>query len=149
MGIVYPWTRFSRIVSNTAGMKMAAFGFFGNRKNKVRLSVEDNGIGIRPEELGRVFEKGFCGTNGRSGRYSTGIGLYLEETVTDSEWESVSNRNTVSIHGYGCSFLKVIFRRSDGRKPFKIEDCGKELRYNSRMFLVILRTQQKVSFEHS
>lgn len=52
-------------------------------KNKVKLSVEDNGIGIRPEELGRVFEKGFCGTNGRSGRYSTGIGLYLTKKLCD------------------------------------------------------------------
>lgn len=52
-------------------------------KNKVKLSVEDNGIGIRSEELGRVFEKGFCGTNGRSGRYSTGIGLYLTKKLCD------------------------------------------------------------------
>lgn len=52
-------------------------------KNKVKLCVEDNGIGIRPEELGRVFEKGFCGTNGRSGRYSTGIGLYLTKKLCD------------------------------------------------------------------
>ena len=52
-------------------------------KNKVKLCVEDNGIGIRSEELGRVFEKGFCGTNGRSGRYSTGIGLYLTKKLCD------------------------------------------------------------------
>lgn len=41
------------------------------------LVVEDNGIGIRDSELGRVFEKGFTGTNGRQNRQSTGIGLYL------------------------------------------------------------------------
>lgn len=43
----------------------------------VRLLVEDDGIGIREEELPRVFEKGFTGTNGRTHERSTGMGLYL------------------------------------------------------------------------
>ena len=42
------------------------------------LVIEDNGVGIRPEDLPRVFEKGYTGFNGReSDRRSTGIGLYL------------------------------------------------------------------------
>ena len=41
------------------------------------LCVRDNGIGIAPDELPRIFEKGFTGTNGRSLGSSTGIGLYL------------------------------------------------------------------------
>ena len=47
------------------------------REKKVSLFVEDNGCGIRPEEIGRVFQKGFCGTNGRKNQYATGMGLYL------------------------------------------------------------------------
>ena len=43
----------------------------------VTLSIRDNGIGIKASELGRVFDKGFVGTNGRAGKNSTGIGLYL------------------------------------------------------------------------
>lgn len=43
----------------------------------VRLVIEDNGIGIRAEELPRIFDKNFTGTNGRSHRRSTGMGLYL------------------------------------------------------------------------
>jgi len=39
--------------------------------------VRDNGIGIREEELGRIFEKGFTGSNGRKRERSTGMGLYL------------------------------------------------------------------------
>ena len=31
----------------------------------VRLIVEDNGTGIREEEMSRIFEKGFTGSNGR------------------------------------------------------------------------------------
>lgn len=41
------------------------------------LVIEDNGIGIRQEDLPRVFEKGFTGYNGRVDKKSTGIGLYL------------------------------------------------------------------------
>lgn len=43
----------------------------------VRLAAEDNGIGIKEEEVGRIFEKGFTGSNGRKNERSTGMGLYL------------------------------------------------------------------------
>jgi signal transduction histidine kinase len=42
-----------------------------------RLVVADTGIGISPEDLPRVFERGFTGFNGRLDRKSTGLGLYL------------------------------------------------------------------------
>ncbi len=45
------------------------------------LAIADNGIGIRPEDLPRVFEKGFTGYNGREDRKATGIGLYLSRRV--------------------------------------------------------------------
>lgn len=41
------------------------------------LCLEDTGIGIRSEDLPRIFEKGFTGYNGRLDKRSTGIGLYL------------------------------------------------------------------------
>lgn len=43
----------------------------------VALSVTDNGLGVRESELGRVFDKGFVGSNGRAGKNATGMGLYL------------------------------------------------------------------------
>lgn len=46
-------------------------------KNSVVLSIEDNGIGISERDLGRVFEKGFTGENGRKFSRATGMGLYL------------------------------------------------------------------------
>lgn len=45
--------------------------------------VADNGIGIRAEDLPRIFEKGFTGYNGRTERKSTGIGLYLCRQVME------------------------------------------------------------------
>ena len=47
------------------------------------LVVADTGIGIRPEDLPRVFEKGFTGINGRGEKRSTGIGLYLCRRAAD------------------------------------------------------------------
>ena len=46
-------------------------------KGKVRLFIRDNGMGIHQEDLPRIFEKGFTGSNGREQQSSTGIGLYL------------------------------------------------------------------------
>ena len=45
--------------------------------------IADSGIGIRPEDLPRIFEKGFTGYNGRTERKSTGIGLYLCKQVCE------------------------------------------------------------------
>ncbi|MDE6517562.1 MAG: sensor histidine kinase, partial [Acetatifactor sp.] len=45
--------------------------------NGILLIFEDNGIGIRQEELPRIFDKGFTGSNGRDNQRSTGMGLYL------------------------------------------------------------------------
>ena len=46
-------------------------------KENVILNIKDNGIGIKTSEIGRIFDKGFTGTNGRNQKKSTGIGLYL------------------------------------------------------------------------
>lgn len=45
------------------------------------LVVEDTGIGIAPEDLPRLFEKGFTGYNGREDKRATGLGLYLSRRI--------------------------------------------------------------------
>ena len=52
-------------------------------EHDVTLIFEDNGIGIRPAELPRIFEKGFTGSNGRTDQRSTGMGLYLCRKLCD------------------------------------------------------------------
>ena len=51
--------------------------YLTEEEGKTCLHIEDNGCGIKQAELGRVFDKGFTGTNGRAGKASTGLGLYL------------------------------------------------------------------------
>lgn len=41
------------------------------------LTIQDTGIGISPQDLPRIFEKGYTGYNGRSDKKASGIGLYL------------------------------------------------------------------------
>lgn len=46
-------------------------------KDKVILEIYDNGIGVPAQDLKRVFDKSFTGTNGRNKAKSTGMGLYI------------------------------------------------------------------------
>ena len=48
-----------------------------------KLVIEDNGMGIKEEDLPRIFEKGFTGFNGRYEKKSSGIGLYLCKKTLD------------------------------------------------------------------
>lgn len=45
------------------------------------LCIRDTGIGIAPEDLPRIFEKGYTGCNGRADKRASGIGLYLCKRV--------------------------------------------------------------------
>ncbi len=47
------------------------------QEDKVVLEIADTGMGIRAEDLPRIFERGFTGYNGRTDKRATGIGLYL------------------------------------------------------------------------
>lgn len=47
------------------------------------LVIEDSGIGIQAEDLPRVFEEGYTGYNGHMDKKSTGIGLYLCNTIME------------------------------------------------------------------
>ena len=52
--------------------------------NDSRLVIEDSGIGIRSEDLPRIFEKGYTGYNGRVDQRASGIGLYLTKWAADA-----------------------------------------------------------------
>lgn len=63
------------------------------------LCIADEGIGIAPEDLPRVFEKGYTGANGRLGNHASGIGLYLCHRICDAlgigiDIESMPGRGT-------------------------------------------------------
>jgi signal transduction histidine kinase len=65
------------------------------------LTISDTGIGIKEEDLPRIFEKGFTGYNGRMDKKSTGIGLYLCKQAIDKLGYHISVRSEV---GKGSQF---------------------------------------------
>lgn len=46
-----------------------------------QLIIEDSGIGIRSEDLPKIFEKGYSGWNGKIQDKSTGLGLFLSKKI--------------------------------------------------------------------
>lgn len=47
------------------------------------LTITDTGIGIRQEDLPRIFDKGYTGYNGREQQRASGLGLYLSKIVAE------------------------------------------------------------------
>lgn len=70
--------------------------------DKAVLSIEDNGVGVPAEDVDRVFNPFFTGSNGRRYLESTGMGLYLSKDIckklghdiqlasVEGEWTRVS-----------------------------------------------------------
>lgn len=52
-------------------------------KDRFFITIKDTGIGIKAEDLLRVFEKGYTGYNGHADKKATGIGLYLCRQMAD------------------------------------------------------------------
>lgn len=105
------WCQFilNQIIANSIKYKKAEVSvicFYAEEgKEQMILCVKDNGIGIKKEEVGRVFEKGFTGSNGRIGKKSTGIGLYLCKKLCDKLGLGIE---LVSEEGQGC-LVRIIF----------------------------------------
>lgn len=109
------WLEFiiNQIVGNSikyAGMDSLRLDIYAEEKREqVLLYIEDNGIGIPKEEVERVWEKGFTGSNGRQFKKSTGIGLYLCRKLCNRLGHGISLE---AEEGKGCK-VTLIFPKSD------------------------------------
>lgn len=81
------WLAFilEQILSNA--IKYTPKGFVtietAEEKDRFFITVKDTGIGIKAEDLPRVFEKGYTGYNGHADKKATGIGLYMCRQMAD------------------------------------------------------------------
>lgn len=65
--------------TNEGGLTISAC----EEEGKVFVQIKDTGIGIKQEDIPRIFEKGFTGYNGRMDKKASGLGLYLCKGVCD------------------------------------------------------------------
>lgn len=65
------------------------------------LSIRDNGIGIRSEDLQKIFDKGYAGMNGQLDTRSSGIGLYLVQLISKRLNQKVKVESAI---GKGSTF---------------------------------------------
>lgn len=61
------------------------------------LQIADTGIGIAPEDLPRIFEKGYTGFNGRTDKKASGLGLYLCKQICTKMGHSIRATSTPGV----------------------------------------------------
>lgn len=59
------------------------------------LCIHDTGIGIAPEDLPRIFEKGYTGFNGRSDKKASGLGLYLCQRICKNLGHTITVKSSL------------------------------------------------------
>ena len=52
-------------------------------EDKHALEIRDTGIGIRSEDIPKIFDRGYSGFNGRMNEKSSGLGLYLVRKISE------------------------------------------------------------------
>ncbi|MHB8706899.1 MAG: sensor histidine kinase [Coriobacteriia bacterium] len=69
--------------------------------NGVRLAVTDEGTGIEPEEIARVFERFYRADSARAGGSGTGLGLAIAKEIVDAHGSHIE---VTSQSGAGTTF---------------------------------------------
>jgi signal transduction histidine kinase len=106
------WVAFilRQLIDNAVKYGGTTLEFLGERReNSVTLYIRDNGVGIPEQDVGRVFQKGFTGVNGRRYGSSTGFGLYLCQKLCGKLGLGIS---VSSEPGQGATFA-LTFPKSD------------------------------------
>lgn len=81
------WLEFiiNQVVNNSIKYHSNVYAFIKitatNEADLLKLTIEDNGIGIDSSDLPKVFNKSFTGVNGHKLSKSTGMGLYIAKNL--------------------------------------------------------------------
>ena len=73
----------------------------------IEIVIRDTGVGIKSEDLPRVFEKGYTGYNGRIDKKASGLGLYMCKGVCDKLGHKIRIESEV---GRGTDVIITVLR---------------------------------------
>ncbi|HZZ64451.1 MAG TPA: ATP-binding protein [Candidatus Baltobacteraceae bacterium] len=81
-------------------------------EESVRVSVEDHGIGVPPDEIKFLFERFTRASNAKRSKIEgTGVGLYLAKTLVERHGGTIEVQSTI---GKGSAFTVVLPRMRHG-----------------------------------
>lgn len=72
-----------QLISNALKYTESGFIRLSYDLKKREFRVEDSGIGIRSEDIPKIFDKGYSGFNGRLNQKSSGLGLFLGKKIAE------------------------------------------------------------------
>lgn len=95
------WSRYVLVQIISNAIKYSNKGgkvlFYAEKSDgKIILSIKDSGIGIKEDEIIRIFDAFFTGTNGRTKEKSSGIGLYMCKNICEKLNEKIDIKSKVS-----------------------------------------------------
>jgi len=73
----------------------------GRANNSIEFEVSDEGAGIEPELLPKIFDRFFTTENPRTGNRGTGLGLAIAKSIVNANGGRISVRSEL---GQGSSF---------------------------------------------
>lgn len=82
-------------------------------KDRLYLTICDNGIGIPKSDIKRVFDKSFTGENGRTMTKSTGMGLYIAKKLCDKLGHKITVESEINEY----TKITIIFTKNNFYKP--------------------------------
>lgn len=102
-----------QIISNAIKYSVGGKVSIKYNKEKESLEIKDTGIGIRSEDIPKIFDRGYSGFNGRLNQKSSGIGLFLAKEIASKLSIKIEVKSEL---GQGSSFFLNF-----GRKDIKIK----------------------------
>ncbi len=101
-----------------------------NEADRVTVSVKNQGKGIKPQDIGRIFNKGFTSSVDREGARSTGYGLYLSKKLSDRLGHSL----TAFSKEHEYALFRLTFQKSQTLLNNTIAlQCDETVRYEEEV----------------
>lgn len=98
-----------QIISNAIKYSVGGKVSIIYHKERNSLEIKDTGIGIRSEDIPKIFDRGYSGFNGRLNQKSSGIGLFLAKEIASKLSIKIELESQL---GEGSSFF-INFGRKD------------------------------------